>query len=202
MFDPGAAMYPWNNLTTLLLAAGTIVLRSALDRLSDEAIPELVKSRGPKEACDLLLGVYHALEDLYSKSVAFRDALSQWPQFVQKMAELQLKYVPRAAQDQLLEGINGVDRALSGLADHAERARVLRVLYPSASGYARERLEGQLMETLEPQQYQADSANALNARSLFIARVKHLLALEDTNIQRIQELGDQLGDILRSDFNL
>jgi hypothetical protein len=195
-------MYPWNNLTTLLLAAGTKILESALDELSLEAVADLVAKQGPEKACELLLGIYHALEKLYASSTMLREALVQWVQVTQQMADHQLKYAPQWAQDQLLAGITAVEQALTDLTRYVELTGVLAVRFRGSSRYSRELIEGRLMEILEPQQYHLDAGAPRAARSLFIARLKHLITLEDANIQRIEEVGGQLAAILKNEFGL
>ena len=58
------------------------------------------------------------------------------------------------------------------------------------------------MTILEPQQYNIVPGDSHAARALFMARLKHLISLENANIQRIEEVGTQLGDMLRNDFGL
>jgi len=189
-------MYPWNNLTTLLLAAGTEVLESALDDLSQEAVTELVTNQGHDKARELLTGIFHTLETLHSSSVALRDSLRQWVKVTQQMADHQLKYAPKPAQDDLFRAITDVDNALSELAGLAEQTGVVALRFRSSARYTRELIEGRLMEILEPQQYQVDTSVPNSARALFIARLKHLITLEDANIQRIEEVGSQVVTIL------
>src|SRR5438067_1635715 len=130
-------MYPWNNLSTLLLTAGTKILESALDDLSQEAVAQLVATQGPEKTCELLLGIYHGLQNLQSSPTALRESLDQWIQVTQKMAEHQLKYAPQWAQDQLLAAVTNVEAALVGLTEYVEQTGVLAVRFRSASRYSK-----------------------------------------------------------------
>jgi hypothetical protein len=193
-------MYPWNNLSTLLLIAGTKILESALDELSEEAVTELVSSQGQKKAGALLLGIYQSLEKLHASSTTLRDVLVQWVQIIRKMPEHKLRYAPDEAQDQLLTAITGVENALSELAGYVQETGIVAIRFQSSSRYTNELLEGRLMEILEPAQYQVDLTALDAGRALFIARLKHLITLEDANIKRIENVGSRIVDILKEDF--
>jgi hypothetical protein len=193
-------MYPWNNLSTLLLTAGSKVMETALDDLSQEAVAEVVTNQGYDKASELLLGIYHALEKLHSSATALRDALGQWVKIIQKMADHQLKYAPKEAQDQLLAAIDHVEEALSELIGYIGQTDVLAVRFRSSSRYSKELIEGRLMGLLEPEQYNVEAGAPHAARILFVARLNHLISLADGNIQRIEEVGGQVATILRDEF--
>ncbi len=189
-------MYPWNNLSTLLLTAGTKALESTLDQLSEETLAQLADQYGSAKVNELVLGIYQALEKLYSSSTAFRDVLMQWVQVIPKMADHQLAYAPKSAQEQLFAAIVGVEEALCALVESVQQTGVLSLRFRGTSQYSRERLEGRLMDILAPAQYHIEMTSPQAARTLYVTRLNHIVALEETNIQRMEEIGRRLAEIL------